>query len=483
LKHFALTIAGSDSSAGAGVQADLRVFQAFDVVGACAVTAVTAQGPTGITAVQLVAPNILKEQIDAAFSSYAIGAVKIGMLGGVDQVRVVAEALVRHHAANVVLDPVLVSSSGTNLIDSDGLRHLIDHLLPIADVVTPNRSELAQLSGMTVSSEEECRAAAQSLNVKSGCTIIVTGGDARARDLIIGNLMPKAIETAFVNTEHTHGTGCALSSGIAAALASGKPLHAALDLAKSYLYWGLQNPIQPEVGRGHPNTYRSAAGADEARWQAVRPKVIEGLYVVTDSELDPSRSHLDLARAAFAGGARIVQLRDKNMPTPELMKIARRIKSLSDGMGLFIVNDRADIALASGAAGVHLGPEDMAPSDARRLLSWPAIVGCSVGTVEEADAAAEYASYLAVGAVFGSTTKDDAGSPVGLGLVREIKDRHPGIPVVAIGGINLSNIASVGAAGADAAAVVSAVVCAADPEQATRELIAEFERGKARRDA
>ncbi len=479
MRHFALTIAGSDSSAGAGIQADLRVFQAFDVVGACAVAAITAQGRAGIAAVELVAPGVLKEQIDAAFASYSISAVKIGMLGGEDQVRVVREALVRHHAANVVLDPVILSSSGANLIDSAGLRALLNHLLPIADVVTPNRFELAQLSGMPVDTEAECRLAARSLNVKPGCTVIVTGGDSRARDLIISDsLAPEAIQTAFINTEHTHGTGCALSAGIAAALAMGKPLHAAMDLAKSYLYWGLQNPIQPEVGRGHPNTYRPASGMHEARWQAARVKSIEGLYVVTDSELDPSRSHLDIAKASFRGGAKIVQLRDKHLSTPALIDVARRIKSLSDGLGLFIVNDRIDIALASGAAGVHLGPDDVTPSDARRLLSWPAIVGCSVGTVEEADAAAENASYLAVGAVFGSKTKEDAGYPVGLSLVREIKDRHPGIPLVAIGGINLSNIASVAAAGADAAAIVSAVVCAADPEQATRELLAEFERGK-----
>lgn len=145
---------------------------------------------------------------------------------------------------------------------------------------------------------------------------------------------------------------------------------------------------------------------------------------------------------------------------------------------LLIVNDRVDVALASKADGVHLGPDDMPPRYAREVMGPHKIIGVSIATVGEAKAAAPYASYFGVGAIFGSKTKLDAGAPIGVERIREIKAAFPDIPIVAIGGINAENIALVAQAGADAAAVVSAVVAAPDMEAATRELIARFEAGK-----
>ena len=176
----------------------------------------------------------------------------------------------------------------------------------------------------------------------------------------------------------------------------------------------------------------------------------------------------------------MVQLRDKQLLTPQLVALVQRLgTSARQANALFIVNDRVDVALASGADGVHLGPDDMAPVDARILLGPDKLVGVSVATVEEARAAAPYASYFGVGAIFGSQTKLDAGEPIGVGRIREIKAAFPDIPVVAIGGINADNIAAVAQAGADAAAVVSAVAAAPDMEAATRELVARFAAGKA----
>ena len=175
----------------------------------------------------------------------------------------------------------------------------------------------------------------------------------------------------------------------------------------------------------------------------------------------------------------IIQLREKHLPTPHLIETARRLAHQCRAKkALLIVNDRVDVALASGADGVHLGPDDMAPTDARRLMGPDKLVGVSVATVEEARAAAPYASYFGVGAIFGSKTKVDAGAPIGVERIREIKAAFPDIPIVAIGGINTENIALVAQAGADAAAVVSAVVAAPDMEAATRDLVARFEAGK-----
>ncbi len=204
---------------------------------------------------------------------------------------------------------------------------------------------------------------------------------------------------------------------------------------------------------------------------------IAGLYVITDCVLRPDRSHVDVAKAALAGGARIVQLRDKTSPLSRVLEEGREIRRLTREAGaLFIVNDRVDVAMALDADGVHLGPDDFPPAEARRLLGAERIVGVSVNSVEEAEAALrDGASYLGVGAIFGTTTKADAGAPIGLERLKEIKRATP-LPVVAIGGIALNNIRSVAEAGADAAAVVSAVVCAEDMVAATRALVKRFAR-------
>lgn len=206
-----------------------------------------------------------------------------------------------------------------------------------------------------------------------------------------------------------------------------------------------------------------------------------GLYVITDAALRPDRSHVDIVRAALAGGARIVQLRDKTSPLQYVVKQGREIRRLTRDAGvLFIVNDRVDVALACDADGVHLGPDDLPPDEARRLLGGDGIIGVSVNSIDEAQAAlVTGASYLGVGAIFGTTTKADTGAAIGLERLGQVK-AATSLPVVAIGGISLNNIHWVAQAGADAAAVVSAVVCSEDMTEATRNLLKEFHGGKQR---
>ncbi len=211
---------------------------------------------------------------------------------------------------------------------------------------------------------------------------------------------------------------------------------------------------------------------------AERIRTLAGaLYVVTDPEQRPDRSAEEITMAALAGGARIVQLRDKTLSTPQLVRLARRLAELCHRSGaLLIVNDRVDVAAAADADGVHLGPDDMRPEDARRVLGSDTLIGVSTGAVQEALALAPFASYLGVGAIFGSKTKRDAGTAVGterIGEIREALGPLP-IPIVAIGGITAANIGEVARAGADSAAVVSAVIDAPDMRAATEELLARF---------
>ncbi len=203
-----------------------------------------------------------------------------------------------------------------------------------------------------------------------------------------------------------------------------------------------------------------------------------GLYVLTDSDLRPDRSPEDVTLASIAGGATTIQLRERRFDTQTIVKLAKRLCGIcQEANVLFIVNDRVDIALASGADGVHLGPDDMHPSDARKLMGPDAIIGVSVSSIEEAEPIAEFASYLGVGAIYGTKTKSDAGDAVGPARISLIHIAIPDLPIVAIGGIGLGNIVEVRMAGADAAAVVSAVICAEDMVLATRELSTIFRQG------
>lgn len=202
------------------------------------------------------------------------------------------------------------------------------------------------------------------------------------------------------------------------------------------------------------------------------------MHVVTDAELFPGRTHEDVARAAVEAGAPVVQMRDKNLPDGEFYRIASIVRGITRRAGVvFIVNDRVDVALATGADGVHVGQTDLPASAARRLIGNKRILGVSAATIDEALAAAEDAAdYVGLGPIYSTATKADAAAPTGLELLREIRPRIA-LPIVAIGGIGPENIAAVAAAGADGAAVVSAVVCAPDMTAAARHLIDLFSRG------
>ena len=501
-KPVVLTIAGSDPSGGAGIQADLRTFAALGVVGVSVITAITVQNSLGVQSVHPVPAAVLAAQLEAIFSDIRIAAVKIGMLGGAGQVRVVADALRKYAPPYVVLDPVLASTGGVALLDAEGSTTLLAELFPLCDLVTPNITEAGILSGLPIETVGEMHTAAhlilESFRVgadilsKQGATIgsrkagvLIKGGhlpgSAQAIDVLIEGSSFQA-ESRRIETPHTHGTGCLLSSALAVYLAQGLSKRRALLAAKSVLNASLNIPVITGQGRGYPDVSAGVLNTSAGMSHTDRLSLLRGVYVVTDSELRPNQSPLETVKAALAGGAGTIQLREKRLPLRQLIGLARECgKELRGTATLLIVNDRVDVALASSADGVHLGPGDMRPKDARRLLGPDNLVGVSVATVEEAEIAAPYASYFGVGAIFGSRTKLDAGEAIGVGRIREIKEAYPDIPLVAIGGINLENIVEVAAAGADAAAVVSAVVCAPEIDEAIRELLLRFNAGKASR--
>lgn len=472
----ALAIAGFDPSGGAGISADLRAFAALGVAGLSVSTALTVQNSRGVRAVHPVRVEILEAQLEALFCDGAVAAVKIGMLAGAGQVRAAARAIERFRPPFVVLDPVLFSTGGFPLLDGPGRTALVRELLPLCGLIMPNIPEAAALTGLKVARAADMSAAGERLLRLGARAVLIKGGHRAGRPTDVlyraGNV-PAAFVGARVATVHAHGTGCLLSSATASYLALGHDLEDSIRRAKEGVGRALETPVVGAGGgRGYPDIM-PAARADIAHAQ--RLARLNGLYAVTDESLRPDRSPEKLVRAALAGGANVVQLRAKGLGTPALLRLATRLNRIAHARGaLFIVNDRVDVALASDADGVHLGPEDMPPADARRVLGAGRLIGVSVGTVREARLASPHASYVGVGAIFGSKTKTDAGPPVGLRRLREIGQACPGRPLVAIGGIDAGNIGDVARAGAAAAAVVSAIAGAADMTQAARRLAAGF---------
>jgi hydroxymethylpyrimidine/phosphomethylpyrimidine kinase len=259
----AVSIAGSDSGGGAGIQADLLTFSAHGVWGATVVVAGTAQNSRGVVSVEPFTPRFVARQIDAVFSDFAPAAVKIGMLYDAPHVRAVAAGLRRHRAENVVLDPVLASTGGFSLLTREGLGAVRRDLLPLCALVTPNRSEAARLAGMpSARTEDDIGLAARRITNLGAQAVLVTGGDAaggRIRDLLwFGNSF-RVFERRRIATRATHGTGCTLSSAIAANLALGFGLEEAVSRGIGYVRAALKRGIYPGGGAGAPGHFPTSS--------------------------------------------------------------------------------------------------------------------------------------------------------------------------------------------------------------------------------
>ena len=251
----ALTIAGSDSSGGAGIQADLKTFTMLGVYGASVITALTAQNTRGVCGVQVVAPAFIEAQIDAVAGDLSIAAVKTGMLADAETVWTVVDAVRAHGLHPLVVDPVMIATSGGALISQDAVTILRDELLPLADLVTPNLPEAARLLGMGLAYDEsEARAQARALLALGPKAALLKGGHGdgdRAIDLLATADGITVLERERIETRNTHGTGCTLSAAIVAHLVRGAALEEAVREAKDFVWRGLVSGRDLEVGAGH----------------------------------------------------------------------------------------------------------------------------------------------------------------------------------------------------------------------------------------
>ncbi|MEA4988167.1 MAG: bifunctional hydroxymethylpyrimidine kinase/phosphomethylpyrimidine kinase [Anaerovorax sp.] len=249
--NTALTIAGSDCSGGAGIQADIKTMTAHGIYAMSAITALTAQNTTGVQGIFECSPSFLEQQLDCIFTDIFPDAVKIGMVSSTALISVIANKLSQYHAKNIVLDPVMVSTSGSKLLSDGAVDSMTNLLAPLATILTPNISEAEVLSGISIKSPSAMEKAAQIISKKSDAAVLVKGGHSanNADDLLYFKGQMKWFKGEKINNSNTHGTGCTLSSAIACGLAKGLSLEESVKKAKEYISEAIKANLN--LGRGN----------------------------------------------------------------------------------------------------------------------------------------------------------------------------------------------------------------------------------------
>ncbi|MHA7880721.1 MAG: bifunctional hydroxymethylpyrimidine kinase/phosphomethylpyrimidine kinase [Saccharospirillum sp.] len=476
------TLAGSDSGGGAGLQADLVTLQDLGVHGCTVVSCITAQNSQGVNALAPVALDLFAQQCDALEQDLPPGSIKIGLLGSVEQVDYLREALVGWREQwpdlGVVLDPVMVATSGDQLAPPS-LAQALCSLLSQVDLVTPNLSELAWLSGRPVSTAAEAVVAGQALSQRFQVAVLIKGGhgfnEADSVDVLITSERLWRLRQPRQATPHSHGTGCTLSSAWAAAVAHGYSLVDAVVLANAYVQAGL---------RGAYATGQGAGTLARTGWPVARvlprvhcpgdPAALSFAPVTRPLGIYPVVDQLAPLAALLEAGASTVQFRWKDQPPG-----AQRRAVLSEAVELghqyqaqVVINDYWEEALALGAWGVHLGQDDLAGADLPALAAAGIRLGVSThGYAELGRALSLNPSYIALGHLFATQTKAMPSQPQGLARLKRYQEWvGETCPTVAIGGIKSHHLPAIAGCGVSSVAMVTAITEAADPIAAWRAL-------------
>ncbi len=509
------TVAGSDSGGGAGIQADLLTFHDLGVHGCSVISAITAQNSVGVRGVDAVRPSSFVAQLDALAEDLPAVAIKIGLLPGRDHMALLATRLhqLRHDSGRpapfVIYDPVAVASSGQAMAAPDLLQGL-DLLLPELDLITPNASELQALTGIEPDSPAGVVQAVAALRRRGVNAVLVKGGHLawqgeHCLDFYSDGVHSFWLGTPRLATPHGHGTGCCYASAIAALVAQAYELADAITLARAYLQQGLsaaqavgQGP-GPVAHLGWPSSAEhfpqvllpgsmaaqslqllwEGATADEPRHDAhARPLPTQafaacpsrlGLYPVVDS--------LRWVEQLLAWGVRTLQLRIKTASHPELEQQIRQAIALGRRYGArLFINDHWQLALKHGAYGVHLGQEDLQCADLLAIQQAGLRLGISThGYYEIARALTIRPSYIALGHIFPTKTKEMPSAPQGLVRLAQYVRLLEKWPTVAIGGITAQRVDAVLATGVGSVAMVTAITGSETPERTTQTLLRRFD--------
>lgn len=487
-KPVVLCIAGSDCSAGAGLQADLRTLQQLGTHATTAVTAITAQNSQGVSNIDWVAADLLQDQLLAVSQQFVPRAIKIGMLGGVAAMQKL-QTFLQHKQCPVILDPVLLASSGSALFPQDGKDHVrqLIALFPVVDLLTPNKQEAAVLAKHPIANYQDVIVAANKLLAKGVKSVLIKGG--HCDDACLSQDYWSDGVTAFWLVSRRHvalnyrGTGCVLSSAIAAALALGYDLKDALVIGKMVVNQGMRladllpkdeksallaNTSWPEdevdlpVVSDHPLLQWPATAFPNCGDTPL------GLYPIVDS--------LDWVKKLLASGVRIMQLRIKHQAAAVLEhEIAESIHLAKQMNVRLFINDYWELAVKWGAYGVHLGQTDLQQlslANIQQIQRAGLRLGISTHCYYEVARAHYYQpSYLACGPIYNTTSKVMPFAPQGIAQLQRWRRTLQSYPLVAIGGINLENLKDVWESGVDGVAMISAITQAPHPLQKIQDFL------------
>lgn len=467
---IAWTFAGSDSGGGAGIQADLKTFHGLGSHGCSVICALTAQNSRGVDRIESVSPAMVSAQIQALSQDLPPRALKTGMLGNRANIEEVAR-FAAQTGVPVICDPVMLASSGDTLLtEPDALQH---ELFPHVSLLTPNLLEAETLTGSKIATSRQVEEAAEKLLSRGPAAVLIKGGHGsgdQSQDYYSNGKTRFWLNSPRIKTRHGHGTGCTLSAAITAAMAQGYGMEDALVIGKAYVNEGLSK--SRAVGAGPGPVVQGGWPEQQTYIPWITDRAESGRHVFPDCGREPLGFYPIVDSLAWLErllplGLATAQLRIKQLDGEVSDQEIRKSIALAHSYHCrLFINDHWQLALKHDAYGVHLGQEDMQTADLGRLARSGIRLGVSAhGYHEMARALAVNPSYLALGPIFATTSKQVTAPPQGLRkLARWAKTLTT--PLVAIGGIEEKEMESVLAQGVDGIAVLSAVSQAEHPERA-----------------
>ena len=472
-KPIVWTIAGSDSGGGAGIQADLHTFNNLGAYGCSVITALTAQNSHSVSHIEYTSATSILSQLQALEKDLPATAIKTGMLGNITIINAIIQGL-SHYTGPLIIDPVIISTSGNYLTDPEAIHVLTSKLFPKATLITPNLPEASTLLNRTITTPEEIEKAARDLLSFGPKSVLIKGGHGTttlAQDFWTDGKHSFWLSTERFSHPHNHGAGCTLSAAITACLGMNIPLTSAVVIAKAYVTQGLRHaqhygqgpgPIThgqwPESQRDLPFVTPSIISSLKPYqgFASCGPKPI-GFYPIVDRANDMEK--------LLTQGVSSIQLRIKDLQGESLEQEIKQAVSLAHRyQARLFINDYWQLALRYQAYGVHLGQEDLNTADCNALAKAGIRLGISTHNYwEVARALAYQPSYIAIGPIFFTTSKPMEHTPQGIeSLARWCRTLN--YPLVAIGAINEQNLQNVLATGVNGVAVISAIKNAEQPE-------------------
>lgn len=475
------TIAGSDSSGGAGIQADLKTFQNLGVHGCSIITAITAQNNQEINAIQYSSRDSIEAQIKSLQRNFLPKAIKIGMLGHFSLIEIVINYLSRYSGC-VVFDPVIISTSGQQLFTTDLKNYLaqIKTIFPLVNVITPNIMEAELIVGRNITTYDDIKQAALDILSLGAKSVLIKGGHVE-RDSFSQDYWTNGVDSFWLSTKryprnNYRGTGCTSSSAMTACLALGYDIKDSLVIAKMYVTRGIR--LSQSISQDSASLYHCGWPEDEIDLPFITSQPLQQLpkkcvaTTVDQIGLYPIVESAAWIKKLLKMGVKTIQLRIKNKSGTELEReIKSSINIATQYQAKLFINDHWELALRLGAYGVHLGQDDLNTANIEQIQQANLFLGISTHCYYEIARAHSFnPSYLACGPIFPTTSKIISFAPLGILQLKQWRQLLS-YPLVAIGGINLDNLTSVLQTQVDGIALISAITQAKDPITITKKLL------------